>query len=93
MIIYSRLLLKCSAFTSRLHDMFIQANWIKCLIYRTFKVNDTRNSFHKDLTNIKEVLKRKSYDFILIDKFLQKDLQKAYVTLTNDKAKPKNYDI
>lgn len=86
MIIDSRLLLKCSTFRSRLHDMFIQADWIKCLIYRMFKINDTWNSFH-------EVLKKKSYDFIQIDKFVQKDLQKAYVAPTNDKAKPKDYDI
>lgn len=85
MIIDSRLLLKCSTFRSRLHDMFIQADWIKCLISRMFKINDTWNSFH-------EVLKKKSYDFIQIDKFVQKDLQKAYVTPTNDKAKPKDYD-
>ena len=67
MIIDSRLLLKCSTFRSRLHDMFIQADWIKCLISRMFKINDTWNSFH-------EVLKKKSYDFIQIDKFVQKDL-------------------
>ena len=74
MITYSRLLLKCDTFTSRLHGKFIQASLIKYLIDRTFKINNTWKSFHKDLTNIKEVLKRKSYHFILIDKFFQKYL-------------------
>ena len=71
---YSGLLLNFDSFTSR----FYKRSLIKCLIDRTYKINNTWASFHNDVTKIKETLKRNSFPPFLIDKIAKSYLNKVH---------------
>ena len=57
---------------------FYKISLIKCLIDRTHKINDTWASFHYDVTEIKETLKRNSFAPFLIDRITKSYLNKVH---------------
>ena len=67
---YPGLLLNYTSFTSR----FYKIGLIKCLIDRTYKINNSWPGFHGDVSKIKDVYKRDSYPPFILDKIV-----KAYV--------------
>ena len=62
------LLLNCNSFTSLSYKISL----IKCLIDRSFKICNYRNSFHNDTKNIKSNLIKNAYLPFLIDKIIKK---------------------
>ena len=64
---YSGLLLNYTSFTSR----FYKIGLIKCLINRTYKINNTWPGFHDDVSKLKDVLKRNSYPPFILDKIIK----------------------
>ena len=79
---YSGLLLKFDIFTSR----FYKISLAKCLIDCAYKINNTRASFHNDITKIKETLKRNSFPPFLIDKIKKSYLDKVHIN--SDQSNP-----
>ena len=79
---YSGLLLNCTGFTSR----FNKIGLIKCLIDRTYKINNTWPGFHDDVFKIKEVLKRNSYPPFILDKIIKTYIDKIHYN--NNKVSP-----
>ena len=65
---YTGLLLNFKSFTSISYKISL----IKCLIDRSFKICDNRNSFHNDIENIKSNLIKYAYPSFLIDKVIKK---------------------
>ena len=61
---------------------------MKCLIDRTHKINDTWASFHYDITEIKETLKRNSFAPFLIDRITKSYLNKVYSN--SDRSNPES---
>ena len=82
---YSGFLLNYTSFTSRFYK--------KCLIDRTYKINNTWPSFHDDVSKIKNVLKRSSYPPFIIDKIIQACIKKFIITATKFLLRSINYDI
>ena len=72
--IYSALLLNCTSFTSR----FNKIGLMKCLIDRTYKINNTWPGFHDDVSKIKDVLKRNSYPPFILDKIIKAYINKIH---------------
>ena len=68
---YSGLLLNYTSFTSG----FYKTGLIKCLIDRTYKINNSWPGFHDDIPKIKDVLKTNSYPPFILNKII-----KAYIT-------------
>ena len=65
---YTGLPLNFKSFTSFSYKISL----IKCLIDRSFKICNYRNSFHNDIKNIKSNLIRNAYPPFLIDKVIKK---------------------
>ena len=65
---YTGLLLNFKSFTSFSYKISL----IKCLIDRSFKICNNRNSFHNDIVNIKSSLIKNAYPPFLIDKVIKK---------------------
>ena len=81
---HSGLLLYFDSFTSH----FYKINLIKCLIDRTHKINNRWASFHHDVTEIKETLKRNSFAPILIDRITKSYLNKVHSN--SDQSNPES---
>ena len=71
---YSGLLLNYTSFTSR----FYKIGLIKCLIDRTYKINNSWPGFHDDVSKIKDVLKRNSYPPFILDKIIKAYINKIH---------------
>ena len=63
---------------------------INCLIDRAFKINNTWLGFHKDLQEIKNILKKNSYPLPLINENIKKRLQTLH---SNHSTKQKSQDV
>ena len=81
---HSGLLLYFDSFTSH----FYKISLIKCLIDRTHKINNRWASFHHDVTEIKETLKRNSFAPILIDRITKSYLNKVHSN--SDQSNPES---
>ena len=71
---YSGLLLNFDSFTS----LFQKISLIKCLIDRSYKINNKWAIFHNYLIEIKETLKRNSFPLFLIDKIVKSYWEKLH---------------
>ena len=71
---YSGLPLNYTSFTSR----FYKIGLIKCLIDRTYKINNSWPGFHDDVSKIKDVLKRNSYPPFILDKIIKAYINKIH---------------
>ena len=71
---YSGLLLNCNSFTSR----FYKIGLIKCLIHRSYKINNTWSGSHDDVSEIKDILKRNSYPPFILDKIIKDCIDKIH---------------
>ena len=67
---YTSLLLNFKNFASFSYEISLT----KCLIYRSFKICNNWNSFHKDIESIKSDLIKNAYPPFLIDKVIKKYL-------------------
>ena len=67
---YTSLLLNLKSFTSFSYEISLT----KCLIYRSFKICNNWNSFHKDIESIKSDLIKNAYPPFFIDKVIKKYL-------------------
>ena len=56
--------LNFGSFTSR----FYKISFIKCLIDGAYKINNIWASFHSDVTEIKETVRRNSFPLFLMDR-------------------------
>ena len=74
MLIYSSLFLNYTSFTSSFYNIGL----IKCLIDRTYKINNTWPGFHDDVSKIKGVLKRNSYPPFNLDKIIKAYINKIH---------------
>ena len=80
---YTGLVFNFKSFTSFSYKI----SWIRCLIERSYKICDNRNSFHNDIENIKSNLIKNAYRPFLIDKVIKKYLDyKFLVTKINKKT-------
>ena len=68
------MLLNYTSFTSR----FYKIGLIKCLIDRTYKINNSWPGFHDDVSKIKDVLKRNSYPPFILDKIIKAYFDKIH---------------
>ena len=75
---YSGLLLNYTSFT----PSFCKIGLIKCQIDRTYKINNTWQGFHDDVSKIKDVLKRNSYPPFILDQIIKAYINKIHY---NDK--------
>ena len=73
-----------SSFTSR----FYKIDLIKCLIDRTYKINNTWQGFHDDVSKIKDVLERNSYPPFILHQII-----KAYINKTHYNNKKVSSDV
>ena len=71
---YSGLLLNYTSFTSR----FYKIGLIKCLIDRTYKINNTWPGYHDDVSKIKDALKRNCYPPFVLDKIIKAYINKIH---------------
>ena len=82
---YTGLLLNFKDFTSFSYKISL----IKCLIDRSFKINNNCNYFHNDIENVKSNLIKNGYPPFLIDKAVKKYLDYKFSTNQNHlKDKP-----
>ena len=86
---YSGLLLNYTSFTSR----FYKIGLIKCLIDRTYKINNSWPGFHDDVSKIKDVLKRNSYPPFILDKIIKAYIDKIHYSNNKVSLRSINYDI
>ena len=71
---YSGLLLNYTSFTSR----FYKIGLMKCLIDRTYKINNSWPDFHDYVSKIKDVLKRSSYPPFILDEIIKAYINKIH---------------
>ena len=81
---YSCSLFNFDSFTSR----FQKISLIKCLIDRSYKINNKWAIFHNYVIKIKESLKRNSFPPFLIDKITKPYLEKVHNT--SDQSNPES---
>ena len=86
---YSGLLLNYASFISR----FYKIGLIKCLIDRTYKINNSWPGFHDDVSKIKDVLKRNSYPPFILDKIIKAYIDKIHYSNNKVSLRSINYDI
>ena len=70
---YTGLLTNFNSFTS----LSYKVGLIRTLIDRAFKINNSKDGFEKDVTDIKTILKRNTFPSYLIDKVTQSYLDKT----------------
>ena len=81
---YSGLLLNFNNFSSR----FYKINLTKCLIDRAYKIINAWDSFHNNVSKIKETLKRNSFTPFLNDKITKSYLDKVHSS--SDQSNPES---
>ena len=81
---YSRLLLNFNSFTSRFYAVILNNFLINC----AYKINNTRASFHNNVTKIEETLKCNSFPPFLIGKLTKLYLDKVHSS--SDQSNPES---
>ena len=71
-------ILVCFKFYTSFTSRFYKIGLIKCLIDRTYKINNAWPGFHDDVSKIKDVLKRNSYPPFILDKIIKTYINKIH---------------